>query len=584
VTPPRRLREFELGHAFEASLSDERLGLRKQKGIFYTSEILATHLAASALSRFGDRAGLRILDPACGAGAFLVPARRDGHLLFGADLLPEAVEVAKQAIARPANLVVHDSLDVDGLFGRLDVPPGAFDLVLGNPPWGADMSPRQRRDALAMLGMPDHEDLDIWELFVAIALHALRPGGRLALVLPDTLFSPEKAWTRRLLIEQTTIEKLHNLGPDWFGSRIRMGTVVVQACKRRAPRDHCFASLLLHGEPRRRAILGELPLTELEARSSRSIPQHRSVAPDYALEVFRDVRDDALMHRMVTHGVPLASVCERARGEEMAKSGLLWKCPGCSTLTTPGTKMKGGGFHSTRCPRCGQVLDEDNAETLHLVTNAKPRGRAAAFLDGDDLPGRYKPANPSRWIRLDTSFDLKPESLYEGPKILVRQAGVGIAATLDESHTRCPQSIYLYRVNPEHAAWGNEYVLAVLLSRAMAYQVFKRFCEVDPARAHAKLTHKRLAELPVPRLDPSNRRHARLGDQIRRDVRALLAGAALGGREDQRIELAVRELYGLTPEDGDFIDAELRALPASQALQELFPADPREARSSRKKI
>jgi adenine-specific DNA-methyltransferase len=571
---PKRSDEYALGHTLEASWE---LPQRKHGGVFYTSEILSTFLATSALDRFDDAAQLKILDPACGAGAFLLAAdhalQRPGACLFGADLLAQAIEVAQLALSireRAATLVVGDSLDVDGLFERLGHPPGSFDLVIGNPPWGAELSEPQRVRACTALGLPLDEGLDSWELFLALSLYALRPGGRLALVLPDTLFSPEKISTRKLLLENTTIEKLHNLGPDWFGGHVRMGTVIVQAQLRVAAPHDCYAAMLLHGEPRKRAIEGEILLAQLEAELSRRIPQARSLSsPAFALEMFRDERDDQLMQRMDMAGEALATICSRARGEEMAKSGLMWKCTGCHSLNNPGVKAKGGGFRPTDCKSCGVRLSEETAEPVFLAKDSKESAgaRAVPFIDGDDLPGRYKAARASRWLTLDTDFKLKPPETYRGPKILLRQAGVGVAATLDDSDSRCPQSIYIYRVKPEQGH-SNEYVLAVLLSRAMAYYVFKRFAEVDPARAHAKLTHTRLSDLPIPRL--------RLGDarqrQIHDDVRSLLAGtSALGGEADWRIEAAVRELYGLTAEDGAYIDRELQSLPRSQAIEELFP-------------
>lgn len=580
--------EYALGHMFEASWG---LPQRKDQGIFYTSEILATFLATSALENLAvDEAELKILDPACGAGAFLLAAdqalpgacgRR--ACLFGSDLLAQAIEVAQLALSirsaskgeRVTTLTVGDSLDIEGLFERLGEASGSFDLVIGNPPWGAELSQQQRLRAFSLLGLPLDEDLDSWELFVALGLHALRPGGRLALVLPDTLLSPQKASTRKLLLENTTIEKLHNLGPDWFGGHVRMGTVIVQARVGACAPDDCYLALLLHGELRRRAIQGDVPLARLEARLSRRIPQARSLAsPNFAFEVFRDEHDDQLMRRMDAAAETLAAICARARGEEMAKSGLMWKCANCHSLNNPGTKAKGGGFNSTDCKHCGLTLSEETSVPVFLVTASRNAAgvRAVPFIDGDDLPGRYKAVTPSRWLALDSGFKLKSPEIYMGPKILLRQAGVGIAATLDDSDARCPQSLYVYRVNPEHAHWTNEYVLGVLLSRTMAYYLFKRFGEVDPARAHAKLTHQRLSSLPIPRLALENVRQLVLRRQIQADVRSLLEGtSALGGEADWRIESAVRELYGLTAEDGAHINRELQSLPRSQAIDELFP-------------
>ena len=49
---------------------------------------------------------------------------------------------------------------------------------------------------------------DSLELFVVLGLSMLRDGGTLALVLPDTFFSPEKARLREILLTQTQLEIL----------------------------------------------------------------------------------------------------------------------------------------------------------------------------------------------------------------------------------------------------------------------------------------------------------------------------------------------------------------------------------------
>ena len=123
------------------------------------------------------------------------------------------------------------------------------------------------------------------------------------------------------------------------------------------------------------------------------------------------------------------------------------------------------------------------------------------------------------------------------------------------------------------AGYSHEFLLAVLASRTFAYYVFKRFGEVDPARAHVKLTHARLASMPVPKLDFSSAEQRHRHTRIVASVHRLLDGSAdLGGSEDLDIEQAIRELWGLTPEQGAYINGEFVYVPPSQAVQGLFPA------------
>jgi len=541
--------------------------VRKRHGAFYTTPILADFLARSAIGV--GTTPLRVLDPACGDGAFLLAARRalaargrPGRVV-GVDLMATAVERARRELSSgdgEVHVACADALDDAALSRAVPGLSGGFDLVLGNPPWGAARGPAAGGSR------------DTWELFVLLGLHALRPGGRLALVLPDTLLSPRKARIRRVLLERTTLEKLHNLGPDWFGADVRMSTLVVQV-RAEAPAAGDFHAFVLTGAARREAIRGERSLEAFEARHSRRIPQDRcATSPTASIELYRGRRDDALIERIEAHGLPLASVCEHARGEEMSKAGRAWICPRCGRATTPGRKKKGGAFADKPCPRCGATLREGGAGAARLVGDA-PLPGAVPFMDGDALCRRYGPALPRRWLRTDLAgWPYKDPALYRGPKVLIRQAGVGLMAALDRTDARCPQSVYVYRVRAALAAAGYrpELVLAALLSRTLNYVVFKRFGELDPARAHAKMTHARLAALPMPRVDFDAPAPRAAHDRIVAGVTALIDGEAPDRETDLVVERALRLLWGVTEEDGAYIDGELAALPAGQVVRALL--------------
>ncbi len=525
------------------------------------------------------------------AADVVAQARGLAGCVHGVDKLPQAVEIAKLAIwlrsARKgekvldlsSNIVAADSLDVPALFGRLATAPGTFDLVVGNPPWGAGVEEMVYAKVVSFLGLPEEGGWDSWELFLLLAIRSLREGGRLALVLPDSLLYPQKARLRKLLFASTNVEKVHYLGPDWFGSDVRMGTVVIQA--RRAPSDLSggIRCMVLTGELRERAIRGEVPVTQIEAQQSRLIPVARSVdSPTYELELYRQAEDDRILQRMAERSTNFSGpggLCGRARGEEINKAGLVWICPSCLNPTTPGKKKKGGRYEDKACETCGHLLAAGTVDSELLVSDSRPTGPAASFIDGDDINRRYGSVRPAKWLRLSVpGWSYKAEEIYRPPKILLRQAGVGICATLDRTPSRCPQSVYVYRLRREEVAKGSrhEFVLAALLSRTMAYVVFKRFSEVDPAKAHAKLTHKRLAGLPIPVVDFKNREQRRLHENVVGNVRKLLTGKAeLGGAEDREIEQHLRALWGLSPADGAYINGEFFDLPEGQVIRDLFP-------------
>jgi len=652
------LNEHLLGHIFEESLSEidafiasgrdidlQRLEERRRHGVFYTTDILSDFLARGILRATldeatpeSDRRGtdaakllrdriahlleLKVVDFACGSGAFLVSVYREmarelwrlnlavaelsseredlfsttriaeqadivRSCIYGVDLLPQAVEIAKLALwlssvqkdKRVADLssqlIAADSLDVPTLHQRLNMEVGSFDIVLGNPPWGVDVNSEVYEECIESLDLLRDCSWDSWELFLALSLKALRPGGRMALLLPDTFFYPEKAKTRQMLFESAEVEKVQYLGPDWFGSGVRMGTVAVQA--RRGPHrpEGSMQCFVLAGDLRREAIRGNIQLSQVESLRGRRVPIQRTLdSPSFEVEVFRGIRDDRIIETMIGNGIGLSDLCERGRGEEMSRDGLAWRCPGCERLTAPGQKRRGGGCDAKECPRCGLQLTSGNALASVAVLPGQPTRGTVGFIDGLDIAVRYRKLVPTKQVHIDRLLDPKPEALYAPPKILIREAGVGISAALDETTSRCPRSVYLYRLSQECQSEGysHEFVLAALLSRTMNYFVLKRFGEIDPAKAFAKLRHEHLAELPIPRVDFSLDAEVRAHQTIVQCVRRLLdEEARTGGEDDQEIEWLLRQLWGLSAEDGAYINGEFHGLPEGQLLRSLFP-------------
>jgi len=240
-----------------------------------------------------------------------------------------------------------------------------------------------------------------------------------------------------------------------------------------------------------------------------------------------------------------------------------------------GAKAKGGDYKPKSCPGCELKLTAGNVGVRNLVVSAKPEDRPTAlFIDGDDINHRYQVVTPTRFLLLDEPhWTYKPAELYASPKLLIRQAGVGVWAILDETDARCPQSVYLYRLKKQRTDEGYDprYVLACLLSRTMAYYSVKRFGEGDPAKAHVKLTHARLEDFPIPRVDFADAVQRKQHDSIAQNVELMLKGTASAkGAEDYAVEVALRSLWGLGPEEGLRVNEQLKLLPPSQLLAEMF--------------
>jgi SAM-dependent methyltransferase len=197
-------------------MSPEPPAARRARGGFYTPEPLARLLAEAALRPLaGTRRRLRILDPACGDGAFLRAARncRRGVELLGVDRDVEACNAAR----------AH-GLSVQRADALLEPLPAGFDVVLANPPYlsvkRAPFPPDYARALVARYGTAQGQ-FDACALFVERALALLRPGGRYALILPrPVLGNEEHEPLRRLLFEGAPPEEIVDLGLAFAGAAV----------------------------------------------------------------------------------------------------------------------------------------------------------------------------------------------------------------------------------------------------------------------------------------------------------------------------------------------------------------------------
>lgn len=150
---------------------------RKRNGAYYTPDALAAMLVRWAVRSSQDR----LLDPSCGDGRFLVSHRNS----VGVERTPEAVGKAKERApeARVCQAEFFAWAEQAHRTGE------RFDCVVGNPPfiryqtWGGDV--RQRALSLCgRFGVVFSGLAASWAPFLVVAANLLRPGGRMAFVVP----------------------------------------------------------------------------------------------------------------------------------------------------------------------------------------------------------------------------------------------------------------------------------------------------------------------------------------------------------------------------------------------------------------
>lgn len=197
-------------------------------GAFYTPPALVTRLVGLAEEAGVDWAEARVLDPAAGGGAFLMPvaARMVTALegseprviltqierrLKGLELDPHAAGFAQTALdlllaplSKAAGRAAPRLVEVGDTLER--APKAEYDLVIGNPPYGrVRLTPEQRqRFARSLYG---HANL--YGVFTDIALRWTRPKGVIAYLTPTSVLGGQYfAALRRLLAEDAPPEAI----------------------------------------------------------------------------------------------------------------------------------------------------------------------------------------------------------------------------------------------------------------------------------------------------------------------------------------------------------------------------------------
>jgi adenine-specific DNA-methyltransferase len=172
----------------------------KLRGGYYTSAQVAEWLCEWAIQSADDT----VLEPSCGDGAFLLAAAqrllslgatpgRIPRRLTGVEIIAAeanaATERLRTHLGKAADKIVCNS-DFFGWWQGTQQP--AFDVIVGNPPFIRYQSFPEPHRARAMAimgeqGLKPNRLTNIWVPFVVAATASLKPGGRLALVLPAEL-------------------------------------------------------------------------------------------------------------------------------------------------------------------------------------------------------------------------------------------------------------------------------------------------------------------------------------------------------------------------------------------------------------
>jgi hypothetical protein len=537
----------------------------KKNGAVYTPENLAAYVAeklvAYACEEQIANKSIHVIDPAVGDGILLENAakalikEKRKVIVSGTDITLQAIADSRERLSiLPEDKVELHLLNTNALvpdartslirgWGELFKETGAtqgFDLLIANPPWGADIS-----DYKPQLRTSDYTTLqgqfDSFELFMELAMKIVVKGGYFAFIIPDSILNHGKSILRNLIVEKTEIKFIARLGEKIF-PRINRACVVM-VCKNVPPRKgnmvDCFR---LNKENRNKILKGELTFTDAEKQSVHRVPQQRFNDNDFQrFDIDLKEIETALVKKLKKTKGTIDDALTISRGVELGSSGRICSCDYCDTWTPLSEKA------SLTCANCGKEFNPKEAKQATIVSEHKTKN-SVLFVRGSDLK-RYV-ATPKKWLRLGYhGINYKAPSLYQSPKILVRKTGVGITAMLDHENAYTNQVVYI--VKPKMKGDDLEFYIGLLNSRAYYFYLIKAFGELE-WKSHPYLTQSQITSLPLPDVKTEQQK------VVKQEIVKLLHSSLKQGRApsekvDARIEFLVSKLFFFTKKDYDII-------------------------------
>lgn len=245
------------------------------KGQYFTPR----HVVEFCVRVIAPKSGETVLDPACGSGGFLFHTlnyvqeqyrlspeqakKFASTCLWGFDFDARATRVARALLvfagATTANIFRLNSLlrpDMTGLFQKTtfagqpnltieDINRTKFrhhkgyDIILTNPPFAGEVKESEYINGYDLARYAKKVERDI--LFVERCVELLKPGGRMAIVLPDNKFSARSyEYVREWLLRRTRVLGAVGLGRHTFlpHTHQKASILFVKKLDRELPTDH----------------------------------------------------------------------------------------------------------------------------------------------------------------------------------------------------------------------------------------------------------------------------------------------------------------------------------------------------------
>jgi len=336
---------------------------RKEQGIFYTPTYIVDYIVSNTLGNLLrekriDTKRIKVLDPACGSGSFLIKAfdylKADLHSndeskmrrideqgmysiktmilkknLYGVDLDAKAVEITKLNLLLkaaekfrklPEDMELHvkqgnsliDDKSIAGLnaFRWIgDFQDGSFDVVIGNPPYveSRDIEDENWKHYRQKYSSA-HKRFDLSVLFIEKAIDVLRNNGLLGMIISNKFSVSDYGYgVRKFILDNCRIQQIVDVSNiDVFKDASTYPYIMIlQKEQNKIKRDSNVIKV--------KRVFADTELKSMEEFSK--IKQASFLeSPNYIFSIDSTAKISRILDVIKSESVPLGEICEMKDG------------------------------------------------------------------------------------------------------------------------------------------------------------------------------------------------------------------------------------------------------------------------------
>ncbi|MBK9729011.1 MAG: N-6 DNA methylase [Saprospiraceae bacterium] len=331
-----------------------------------------------------------------------------------------------------------------------------FDIVIGNPPYGAKLSADDKKLYYSIYKHQDYQ-LDTYLLFIEKSFQMMKPNAVNAFIIPNTwLINLKLEKFRKYIVDHNTILNIVHYHKSVFENAVVDTQVVI------------FKKQISNNN-----LVQILEYIDIEKPSITTINQDKwKNLNGEPINIFINESSQAIIDVIKQNDNPLSSICNVVIGMKPYQVG------------------KG------KPKQTKEVVDERIFDAVEKLDDTYRE-----LLRGKDINKYVTLWDGKRWIqygdflaepRYSANFDL-PE------KIVIRQTSDRLIATLDTKKFVCMNNLHI--VNPKDKNYNLKYVLAIINSRLMDF--YYETLNPEKGEALAEVKKENVEKLLIKLLEPA---------------------------------------------------------------------------------